>query len=127
MLRLIHRDVETVALHWTQVLQADPNNRYVHALLIRVGALNAHTLREVSVGSFFYGTILLIEGIGLWRGRRWAEYLTVIATASLIPLEIYEIGLHATITKGVVLLVNVVIVWYLAFVLRHSDRPRQKQ
>ena len=33
-----------------------------------------------------------IEAVGLWYQRRWAEYLTFLVTASLLPFEIYEIA-----------------------------------
>jgi uncharacterized membrane protein (DUF2068 family) len=124
--RLLHRDIESVALHWLQILQADPNNRYIHALLVRIGAMNAHTLRELSIGSFFYAAVLLLEGIGLWLRRRWAEYLTVIATSALVPLELYEIARHMTLAKGIVLLVNMAIVWYLLTLLRRKKRPASR-
>ncbi len=45
--------------------------------------------------------------------KRWAEYFTIITTAGLIPLEVYEINRHVTAPKIVVLLINVAIVVYL--------------
>ena len=65
--------------------------------------------------------MFVVEGWGLWREKRWAEYLTVIVTASLIPLEIWEIVRHFTWLKVFALVVNVAIVWYLIYLLR---RPK---
>jgi len=122
--RLLHRDLETVALHWVEILQADPNNRYIHAFLVRVGAMTAHTVRTLSVGSFVYGTLLAVEGTGLWFRRRWAEYFTVVATASFLPLECVELARHPSAARGIVLAVNAVIVWYLAALLRRRAATR---
>jgi uncharacterized membrane protein (DUF2068 family) len=69
---------------------------------------------------------LLTEGVGLALGKRWAEYFTIIATSSFIPLEIYEIVHHANITKVVVLLINVAVVCYLAWELRRYKEPDRR-
>jgi len=50
--------------------------------------------------------------------KHWAEYFTVITTAALIPLELYELARHFSWAKIVVLLVNVAIVVYLIARLR---------
>jgi uncharacterized membrane protein (DUF2068 family) len=62
--------------------------------------------------------LFAIEGWGLWREKRWAEYLTVIVTASLIPLEIWEIIRHLTWLKVAALALNIAIVLYLLHLLR---------
>ena len=47
-----------------------------------------HALRFVTLA---YAAVFAVEGIGLWMRRRWAEWLTTIITASLIPLEVWEL------------------------------------
>jgi uncharacterized membrane protein (DUF2068 family) len=68
-----------------------------------------------------YATLFLVEGFGLWASKRWAEYLTTIATASLIPFEIYELVRHATLAKTIVLIANVAIVIYLIYLLKRGQ------
>lgn len=60
-----------------------------------------------------YAVLEGVEAVGLWKGKRWAEYLTFVATALLVPLEIYEIARKPTALKAVTLLINVAIVVYL--------------
>jgi hypothetical protein len=43
-----------------------------------------------------YAGLLLTEGLGLLLRKRWAEYLTIITTAGLIPIELYEMSRRAT-------------------------------
>jgi uncharacterized membrane protein (DUF2068 family) len=62
----------------------------------------------------------LTEGIGLALRKRWAEYLTIISTASLLPLEVYEILKRASAPKIVVLLANIAIVVYLVLEVRRT-------
>jgi uncharacterized membrane protein (DUF2068 family) len=82
--------------------------------------------RFIVVGSFAlaYATLFAVEGFGLWTGKRWAEYLTTIATASLIPFELYELVHHATLAKAIVLIVNIAIVIYLWYLLKRGKTAR---
>lgn len=65
-----------------------------------------------------YAALFLTEGIGLGLEKRWAEWLTVVITISLIPIEIYEIFHHTTPVKITVLLINIAIVAYLVYRIR---------
>jgi uncharacterized membrane protein (DUF2068 family) len=62
----------------------------------------------------------LTEGVGLALRKRWAEYLTIISTASLLPLEVYEIAKGASPAKILVLLANIAIVVYLVIEVRRT-------
>ena len=118
--RLLHRDVAEAVTHWVQLLRVDPDNRYVHLAISRVTDISPRQLRELSIGTFVYAALLITEGVGLLRQKRWAEYLTVISTALLIPLELYELGKHATAGKFAVLIINIVVVAYLAMRLKQK-------
>jgi uncharacterized membrane protein (DUF2068 family) len=65
-----------------------------------------------------YAAVEGIEAVGLWYQQRWAEYLTFLVTASLLPLELYEIVNHATPFKLLAFLVNVAVVVYLLLAKR---------
>jgi uncharacterized membrane protein (DUF2068 family) len=60
-----------------------------------------------------YGAVEGIEAVGLWYQRRWAEYLTFLVTASLLPLEVYEIASRASPLKILAFIINVAVVLYL--------------
>lgn len=122
---LMHRDLAVVVEHWVDVFRIDPNNHYLHTALERFTNLDARRLRELSIGTFFYAALLLTEGVGLAFGQRWAEYFTIIATSSFIPLEIYEIVRHTTLMKIVLLLTNVVVVGYLIWELRRYRETKK--
>lgn len=121
-LRLLHRDIGETVEHWVEILRVDPDNRYIHALLAKIFAVTPNQLRALSVGSFIYAALLGTEGVGLLMRKRWAEYFTVISTALLIPLEVYELAKHFTAAKLIVLAVNAAIVVYLVVRLR-AERP----
>ena len=119
-LKLLHRDLAETVGHWISVLRVDPENHFVHRLMARVLRVSPHQLKALSVGTFFYSALLLTEGIGLLLGKRWAEYFTIISTAGLIPVEIYEMAQHVTAVKILVLIVNVAIVVYLVMRVRRN-------
>jgi uncharacterized membrane protein (DUF2068 family) len=65
-----------------------------------------------------FAAIFLTEGIGLLLRRHWAEYLAVIATASFLPLELYELIHRVRATRVVIVAANLAIVVYLIVRLR---------
>jgi uncharacterized membrane protein (DUF2068 family) len=72
-----------------------------------------HALRMVTLA---YAAVFAIEGVGLWMRKRWAEWMTTIITASLIPLELWELFNRPNIGKAAVFVANVAIVVIL---IRH--------
>ena len=112
-IRFLHKDFASTVMHWVQVLRVDPDNRFVHGILIKLFRVTPKQLRELSVGKFLYAGLFTTEGVGLVLGKRWAEYFTIVTTGGLVPVEIYELARHFTVTKLVVTLVNLLIVWYL--------------
>ena len=78
-------------------------------------------LRQVALGAFLYATLFLVEGVGLARQRRWAEYLTVVVTTSFLPLEIIALYRRWTLPRGGTLILNVAVVAYLLWQLREGD------
>jgi uncharacterized membrane protein (DUF2068 family) len=75
-------------------------------------------VRKLGLASFLYAGLFLAEGTGLWLRKRWGEWLTVIITSSLVPVEVYEIHRHPSWAKVVVLILNVAIVVYLIYHIR---------
>jgi uncharacterized membrane protein (DUF2068 family) len=75
-------------------------------------------LRLLAVVLLVYGLVEGVEAVGLWRQRRWAEYLTFIVTTSLLPLEIYELVDRATVLKAAAFALNVAVVVYLIYAKR---------
>jgi uncharacterized membrane protein (DUF2068 family) len=121
-LNLLHKDVAALADHWINILQVDPHSHYIRLLLAKLSILDDRRLKELSVGTFIYSAIFLTEGVGLALGKRWAEYLTIISTASLLPLEVYELAKRASFGKVLVLVINLAVVVYLIMELRRFPK-----
>jgi uncharacterized membrane protein (DUF2068 family) len=82
-------------------------------LLLLIGTFSHVTI--LAIGAILYALLEGTEGVGLAMRRRWAEYLTVIATGILIPYEAYEVIHHVTLFKVGALLLNLAVVGYLAY------------
>jgi uncharacterized membrane protein (DUF2068 family) len=86
-----------------------------------LGATRIHIVVAVTLG---YTAVVLAEGIGLWLRRAWAEWFTVIATASLIPFELWELAARPNrrLAVLVTLMINLAVVWYLVWLLRRTSK-----
>ena len=111
---LLHKGAEEYLQHWTTLLSVREENRYIRRLLSWLTGLNRRNLRLFEVSTFIYSGLLWTEAIGLLLLKRWAEYMTLIITASFIPLELYTEMRHFNTVKTLVLLINIAVVWYLA-------------
>jgi uncharacterized membrane protein (DUF2068 family) len=98
------------ALAW---LGLSPGHHGFSQLLGKLGSFNHDTARKLAAASLCYGLVFAVEGVGLLYKRRWAEWLTVIVTASFIPLEIYELVEHFSAGKIVTVIASLAIVAYL--------------
>ena len=87
--------------------------RLLDQLLVWIGFYQHQTTLALAI--IGYALVEGSEGVGLAMRRRWAEYLIVVATGFLIPFEIYEVIIHATLLKVGGLVLNVLVVVYLAW------------
>jgi uncharacterized membrane protein (DUF2068 family) len=76
------------------------------------------TLHIVAGGLAGYALIEIVEGFGLWWAKRWAEYLTVVATAAFLPIEVYELTEKSSSFKIGTLALNVLAVLYILLAKR---------
>jgi len=111
-------DFGSLAERIMRSVELDPRQHFLHRLVDRLHRLQAHELRIVGIAALGYGTLELVEGVGLWLDQLWAEYLTLTATSLLIPFELYELAIRPSLWKAGGILVNVLIVIYLASALR---------
>ena len=120
-LKLLHKDVAAEAARWIDLLRIDPQNHYIQQLLGKIGRIDARKLKTLSIGTFLYSGVFLTEGVGLALQKRWAEYVTIFTTASLLPVEVYEIVKEFSAAKIVVLLINIAVVVYLVNEVRRTQ------
>ncbi len=86
--------------------------------LAHVLNLKAGTIKTLLVVAVIYAAVEWTEAIGLWRERRWAEYLTVLATAGFLPFEVRELIDRVTVLRLGALVVNLALLSWLVYAKR---------
>ena len=124
LLSLINRDLELLAKQLASVMNLDIDNRFLKLILTKLMDIKPPTLVGVSVVGFLYAILNLVEAVGLMMRYRWAEYLTIIATAMFIPFELYELFEKLTLFRVAALTINLLIV---AFLVRHTEMFEKKE
>ena len=150
VLRMVNRDTQVEVRKVLHVFRLQDDGKIARAILLKANVIDDPHKRIIGGVLAFYGLLFSIEGFGLLARKRWAEYFTVIMTATGIPYELYEI-FHRTnhAAKGVgqlvpqeqrhlfvfdklmllkitALVVNVAILWFLILYVRKNDPHRLK-
>ncbi len=121
--KLLHKDLADVLEHSIEAMKLDPGGHFLDAALGKAANVGPDQMKKISVASFVYAGLFLAEGTGLWLRKRWGEWLTVIITSSLVPIEVYEMYQHFSVVKVIVLVLNLAVVAYLVYHIR--TQPKQ--
>jgi uncharacterized membrane protein (DUF2068 family) len=109
-LQLLHPSEANRVWRWIADVPFEGERRLFARVLTMVAAKSPAAM---AIAAFAYAALFSVEGIGLFLRKRWAEWLTIVATASLIPIEIYELLHRVTAMKIAVLAINIAVVIYL--------------
>ncbi len=122
-LRLSDASLMDKLLSWASARPYGLEHKVVTQMLEWFSGLSESRVHALRMVTLAYAAVFAVEGVGLWMRKRWAEWLTTIITASLVPLEVWELFRRPTIGKAVVLLANIAIVAYLIWHVRSKARP----
>jgi uncharacterized membrane protein (DUF2068 family) len=115
------RDIVYRIVNAVQGTSGDPTHRHHGGLvdsLLHIFTLKSSTLYAVAAAAAAYAVLEGVEAVGLWYQRRWAEYLTFVATVVFLPYEVYELARTVSAFKVTAFVVNVAIAVYLLLVKR---------
>jgi uncharacterized membrane protein (DUF2068 family) len=107
---------------WLTSIPYADDHLWLRHLIGMVAGMDEKRAMIVAIAAFSYAALFIVEGTGLILGRPWAEWVTVIATASLVPFEVFELMRRASVAKGILLIVNIAIVIYLVWRIRSRER-----
>jgi uncharacterized membrane protein (DUF2068 family) len=114
LLRLRHHNVvDFLNAHLIIPYHLNPEKPFVDWMLGQAEKITPHTLSLLGYVSFIYAGLFAAEGIGLYLRARWAEWVVVVVTGSLLPLEVYELFHKVAVWKLVAVIGNLLIVGYL--------------
>jgi uncharacterized membrane protein (DUF2068 family) len=130
VLTLRHKDMNEVAqsmltaLH--KVFHINPDRQLFQWVHNSVGGLTHRGLHLIALLIFLYVLIRFAEATGLWLEKEWAEWFALISGSLYLPVEIYNLARHPTGWKWLVFGINLLIVTYLAWLLRDAYRRRRQ-
>ena len=125
-LRLMHRDIANVFLGFVTEMRVNTDGRLVSYLLDKAATVDDPMLRRITTFVFVYAGLGLLEGIGLYLEKVWAEYFTAIITASFLPLEVMEILHRVTWVRLGLFVANLGVFLYLLAHLRNTAPARRQ-
>ncbi|MBN8262524.1 MAG: DUF2127 domain-containing protein [Xanthomonadales bacterium] len=118
-----------------ELLGPAPLQRATHALIAKfqldpdhgamawlAQAINPGSVHLAALVAALYGLLHLVEGWGLWRAKAWASWLGCLTAAAYLPFDLYAFATHRHWLEGLVVVVNLIVVWVLARDLRVRRR-----
>ena len=120
-LTLLHKDVASEVERWLDQLKIDADNQFIGTLLTKLQLVHTKELKEMSALGAGYAAVFLVEGTGLLFRKRWAEWLTIVVTSSLMPFEVYELIKQFTVVRLLVILVNAAVVLFLIYRVQRKE------
>ncbi len=122
VLELIHKDLHQAAEQLVRHLHINPARHYPRIFTDAINHLTDARLWILALSALLYSLVRFVEAIGLWKQRPWAEWFGLLTGGMYIPLEVFEITREVTWPKAAVLIVNSVIVIFLAHTLYRSGQ-----
>jgi len=116
-LRLVGKDIGDALESLANHLRFNTESQLVNFIIEKASNIDDRMLRRISAVFFLYAGLDLVEGIGLYLEKVWAEFLTLAITASFLPWEIYEVFRRVTWPRVGLLTINVLVLLYLAKVI----------
>jgi uncharacterized membrane protein (DUF2068 family) len=126
LLTYIHKDIHDAALRLVEHFHLNPASHYPRIFLDLTERINDTKLWSMAIAAMMYSVVRMIEAVGLWLRKAWAEWFAVLTGGMYIPIEIYEVAHRVTWPRVTVLVVNLGIVSYLLFVLIRDSRNRTR-
>jgi uncharacterized membrane protein (DUF2068 family) len=112
---LAHKDVGEFAEHLIHHLHLNPDRHVSQAFLHAAERVTEGKILALAFGALAYATVRFIESYGLWHARDWAEWFALLSGCLYLPWEIYELLRRATPIRWSLLLINLGIVLYMAY------------
>ncbi len=106
-------------------MRFNPESRLVNFILEKSSLVDDRLLRRIGAVGFIYAALDLLEGTGLYLEKAWGEYLTLVITASFLPLEVFEVMRRLTWIRVSLLTVNSLVLFYLLKLVLDNVRRRK--
>jgi uncharacterized membrane protein (DUF2068 family) len=122
LLAFVHHDIRNVVTELLLHLHLDPARRIPGIFVLLADRVASVDMWLLAVGAAFYAVVRIAEAYGLWRNRKWAQWLGAVSGAIYVPFEIYALTKGVTPLKLATLGINLLVVAVLSEAL-WRERP----
>jgi len=123
---LLHQNVQLIAGQLIAHAHFNPAKHIPGIFIEAASHLTDSRIRFIAILAFLYSSMRFVEAYGLWFARRWAEWFALLSGGVYLPIELYELAQGFTWLKIGLVLINLVIVCYMAFMLnRNGSLPER--
>ena len=124
LLSFIHKDIHEAATQLVKHFHLNPASHYPQIFLDLTERVNDTRLWSLAIAATMYFVVRMIEAVGLWLRKTWAEWFAVLTGGMYIPIEVFEVTRSVTWPKVTLLTINVIVVSYLLIILIRTDVSR---
>lgn len=117
LLSFIHKDIHEAAMRLVEHFHLNPASHYPRIFLDLSERINDAKLWSMAIAAVMYFIVRMVEAVGLWLKKSWAEWFAVLTGGMYIPIEVFEVAQSVTWPRVSVLVINLGVVSYLLFVL----------
>ncbi len=124
MLFIARQNIQLTVWQLVKNLHLDPEQGFSKIIIEASGNLTANRIRFLFIFALLYALMRFVEAYGLWFARRWAEWFALISGCVYLPIELFELAKGFTWLKIGLIVINLVVVLYMAFVLMHNKKAK---
>jgi uncharacterized membrane protein (DUF2068 family) len=122
LLAFVHHDIRNVVTELLLHLHLDPARRIPGIFVLLADRVASVDMWLLAVGAALYAVVRIAEAYGLWRNRKWAQWLGAVSGAIYVPFEIYALTKGVSPLKLATLGINLLVVAVLSEAL-WRERP----
>ena len=122
LLSFIHKDIHEAAMRLVKHFNLNPASHYPQIFLDLTDHINDAKLWSMAIAAVAYSIVRMVEAVGLWLRKTWAEWFAVLTGGMYIPVEIFEVVRKVTWPRVTVLVINLGVVSYLVYVLINNGK-----
>ncbi len=126
LVTLLNGKYHSMAAQIARTQHLNPASRSPGIFVDLMTNLTESRLWLLSVLALAYASARFIESYGLWLERRWAEWFALASASIYIPFEIYEIVRNGSVVMAGALVINIVVVYLMAYALLHPDKASRQ-
>lgn len=123
-LHLVGKDIDDVLARLTTDLRL-PESRFVNFMFDKIELLDDPMLKRIGFAAFCYAALGFIEAVGLYLEQAWGELITLVVTASFLPIEVHEMMRRLTWLRTGLFVINLVVLLYLVWMLGEKAAARR--